>query len=103
MILGKIVGDLVSTIKCPDYEGYKLLLVQPVDHTGTPKGKTFLAVDAVQAGVDDTVLVIDEGGSARVTLDTPDIRSIRTVINGIVDEVTIDQPQRTQRTQRVKR
>ena len=88
MILGKIVGDVVSTVKCPDYEGYKLLLVQPVDHTGTPKGKTLLAVDAVQAGVGDTVLVIDEGGSARTLLDTPEIRTIRTVVAGIVDEVT---------------
>jgi microcompartment protein CcmK/EutM len=87
MILGKVIGNVVSTIKCQDYNNYKLLVVQPVDHTGTPKGKSVLAIDAVQAGVGDTVLVLDEGGSARVALDT-EARTIRTVIVGIVDEVT---------------
>ena len=89
MILGKVIGNVVSTIKCQDYAGYKLLVVQPVDHAGTPKGKSVLAVDTVQAGVGDTVLVLDEGGSARVILDAPDFRTVRTVIVGIVDEVAI--------------
>ncbi len=88
MILGQVIGNVVSTIKCQDYNSYKLLLVQPVDHTGSPKGKSVLAVDAVQAGVGDTVLVLDEGGSARVILDDPDFRTVRTVIVGIVDEIT---------------
>lgn len=86
MILGKIIGNVVSTVKCPDYNNYKLLLVQPVDQAGTPKGKSVLAIDAVQAGVGDTVIVIDEGGSAREALDT-EARTIRTVIVGIVDEI----------------
>ena len=51
MILGKVVGNVVSTIKCPDYDGYKLLVVQPVDHAGVPNGKSLLAVDAVQAAL----------------------------------------------------
>lgn len=89
MILGKVVGNVVSTVKCPDYNGYKLLIVQPVDPAGTPSGKSLLAVDAVQAGIGDTVLVIDEGGSGRAVLDTPEKRTIRTVIAGIVDEVSI--------------
>ena len=89
MILGKVIGNVVSTIKCPDYNNYKLLLVQPVDQAGNSKGKSVLAIDAVQAGVGDTVLVLDEGGSARAALDT-EARSIRTVIVGIVDEVTTE-------------
>ena len=87
MMLGTVVGTVVSTIKCPDYEAYKLLVVQPVDQQGLPNGPSVLAIDAVQAGVGDTVIVIDEGGSARVALDTSK-RSIRTVIVGVVDEVT---------------
>jgi microcompartment protein CcmK/EutM len=86
MILGKVIGNVVSTVKCPDYNHYKLLLVQPVDQAGSPKGKSVLAIDSVQAGVGDTVIVIDEGGSARAALDT-EARTIRTVIVGIVDEI----------------
>ncbi len=89
MILGKVTGNVVSTVKCPDYEGYKLLSVQPVDQTGAPNGKSVLAVDAAQAGIGDTVIIIDEGGSARIILDTPDKRTIRTVIVGIVDKVDV--------------
>lgn len=87
MILGKVTGNVVATKKCCDYEGRKVLIVQPVDGKGTPCGKSLLAVDAVQAGIGDTVFIIDEGGSARVVLDAPDVKTIRTVIAGIVDEV----------------
>jgi microcompartment protein CcmK/EutM len=86
MILGIVMGTVVSTIKCPDYERYKLLVVQPVDPGGTPRGTSVLAIDAVQAGVGETVLVLDEGGSARTVLET-EARTIRTVIVGIVDEI----------------
>jgi microcompartment protein CcmK/EutM len=87
MILGTVTGNVVSTVKCPDYDGYKLLSVQPVDQAGAPNGKSVLAVDAAQAGVGDTVIIIDEGGSARLILDAPEKRTIRTVIVGIVEEV----------------
>jgi ethanolamine utilization protein EutN len=86
MIIGKVIGNVVSTVKCQDYDSYKLLLVQPVDHVGNSRGKSVLAIDAVQAGVGDMVLVLDEGGSARTALDT-EARTIRTVIVGIVDEI----------------
>jgi microcompartment protein CcmK/EutM len=49
-----------------------------------------LAVDNAQAGIGDTVIICDEGGSARMLMDTPNIMTIRTVIAGIVDEVTLD-------------
>ncbi len=87
MILGKVVGDVVSTMKHPDYDGYKMLIVQPVDHQGQAVGKSLLAVDSVQAGIGDIVLVIDEGGSGRAILDAPENRTVRTVICGIVDEI----------------
>ena len=90
MILGKVVGDVVSTMKHQDYDSYKILIVQPVDHQGQKVGKAFLAVDSVQAGIDDTVLVIDEGGSGRAILDAPENRTVRTVVCGIVDEVSTE-------------
>jgi microcompartment protein CcmK/EutM len=89
MILGKVIGNVVSSSKHRDYEGFKLLVIQPVDQAGTPKGKSLLAVDAVQAGIGDTVLVIDEGGSGRAILGAPDNRTVRTVVTGIVDEISL--------------
>ena len=86
MILGRVIGTVVSTIKLDIYKGYKLLIVRPVDPEGKPSGKTMLAIDTVQAGTGDTVLVIDEGNSARVIIDDPEA-PVRCVIAGIVDEV----------------
>ena len=88
MILGKIVGTVVSDHKIDDYRNLKILIVQPVDDKGNHKGKTVLGVDNCQAGVGDTVIVCDEGGSARMLLDEPEIFTIRTVVAGIVDSVT---------------
>jgi ethanolamine utilization protein EutN len=90
MTLGKVIGNVVSTVKHPDCDGYKMLIIQPVDPKGTPQGKSFLAFDAVQAGIGDTVIVIDEGGSGRAVLDADDKRTIRTVISGIVDAVSTE-------------
>ena len=61
MMLARVVANVVSTEKHPHYKGQKILVVQPVDPEGKPKGKSLLAVDGVQAGIGDLVLV-DEGG-----------------------------------------
>ncbi|MCF7849446.1 MAG: EutN/CcmL family microcompartment protein [Kiritimatiellales bacterium] len=87
MIIAKVIGNVVSTIKHIDYEGKKLFIVQPVDPAGNAVGKSLMAVDAVQSGIGDTVLVLDEGGSARMCIDQPGIEAIRCFIAGIVDEV----------------
>ena len=89
MILGTIIGNVVSTAKEPGYESRKIMIVQPVDPRGEAKGKSFLAVDTVQAGVGDTVLVLEEGGSARMILNEPDTFTIKAVIAGIVDKITM--------------
>jgi len=90
MILAKIVANVVADTKIDDYKNLKILMIQPIDHEGNEIGKTILGVDNAQAGVGDTVIVCDEGGSARMLLDEPEIMTIRTVIAGIVDEVTRD-------------
>jgi len=87
MILGKVVGNVVATIKLSVYEGYRLLVVQPITPGGKPAGKTLIAIDTVQAGAGDTVLVIDEGNSARLIINDK-MAPVRSVIAGIVDEVT---------------
>lgn len=89
MILAKIIGNVVSTVKEPGYESRKILIVQPIDPTGAAKGKSFLAVDTMQAGIGDTVLVMEEGGSARMILNEPDTFTVKAVIAGIVDHITM--------------
>lgn len=89
MILARIIGNVVSTVKESGYESRKILIVQPVDPSGVAKGKSFLAVDTVQAGVGDTVLVIEEGGSARMMLNEPDTFTIKSIVAGIVDQITM--------------
>ena len=88
MIIAKVIGNVVSTIKHMDYECKKLLIVQPLDPAGDVTGKTMIAVDTAQAGIGDTVLVMDEGGSAKMCIGEPGIEAIRCFIAGIVDEVT---------------
>ena len=64
MILGKITGNVVSTIKAKGYESKKILIVQPIDPKGNPKGKSFLAIDSVQAGVGDVVISLSKNSTA---------------------------------------
>jgi ethanolamine utilization protein EutN len=90
MILAKVTGNVVSTIKAVGYESRKILIVQPIDPAGKSSGKSFLAVDAVQAGPGDTVMVLEEGGSARLILDEPETFTIKAVIAGIVDAIQYD-------------
>ncbi len=90
MIIAKVIGNMVSTEKHPHYRGYKILVVQPIDPEGKPKGKSLLALDGVQAGVGDRVLVVDEGGSARVVLNDELAMTVRTVICGIIDRVDVE-------------
>ena len=86
MQLGRVVGDVVATIKHPELENRKLLLVQPLTGDGMPSGRLGIAVDTVDAGVGDHVLVVDEGNSAAQVLGRPR-GPIRLVVVGVVDEV----------------
>ena len=89
MILARVIGNVVCTIKAEALAGQKLLLVRPLNAAGKAAGKALLALDAVQAGEGDTVLVLDEGNSSRLILG--DSRApVRTMIVGIVDAVYID-------------
>ncbi len=89
MTLARVTGTVVSTEKHPHYAGRKILVVQPVTPDGAPKGRSLLAVDAVQAGVGDLVLVVDEGGSARAAIRDEAAVTIRTAVCAIVDSVDV--------------
>jgi microcompartment protein CcmK/EutM len=88
MYIGKVIGTVVATIKISHLEGRKLLLVDQLDLQGQETGYYDIAVDVVQAGPGDTVLVIDEGNGARQVLGL-DPGAVRAVIVGVVDEVTL--------------
>ena len=88
MILGRVIGTVVSTVKLQALSGHKILIVQPVDPQGRDSGAVTLALDSVQAGVGDTVLIIDEGNSARLIVGDS-MAPIRTMVVGIVDQVTV--------------
>lgn len=88
MYIGKVIGSVVSTIKIEHLNGHKLLLVDQLDIDGEETGDYDIAVDVVQAGPGDTVLVIDEGNGARQILGI-EPGAIRAVIVGVVDDVTL--------------
>ncbi len=86
MILGKVLGTVVTTISHKDYKNRRLLVVQPLVLPGEAPGEDFIALDNTQAGIGDTVLVNREGNGARQALKNPDACVI-SVIVGIVDSV----------------
>jgi microcompartment protein CcmK/EutM len=87
VILCRVTGNAVSTIKHPVYVGRIVLTCQPVRADGlTRLGHAFLAVDSVQAGEGDLVVVAREGNAARQVLGGPD-DPFHAVILGIVDDI----------------
>jgi len=100
MILARVTGTVVMTVKHQAFHAEKLMTVEPLDEKGAPTGQGFLAIDRAQAGPGDTVLVMREGSGVRqiigrdtdlpvemaVTRDVP----IRSMIVGIVDRVHTD-------------
>jgi ethanolamine utilization protein EutN len=88
MILGKVVGTVVTTISHRDYKNRRLLVVQPLGLEDETPDDDFIALDSTQAGIGDTVLVNREGNGARQVLQNPDA-CIISVIVGIVDSVHI--------------
>ncbi|MFQ5490726.1 MAG: EutN/CcmL family microcompartment protein [Phycisphaerae bacterium] len=88
MILGRVQGQVVATIKHQAYADRRLLLLDRIDPTGQPLGGYLVAVDTVSAAVGQTVLVIDEGNSARQVVGDP-AAPIRSVIIGIVDDIQV--------------
>jgi len=90
MMLGKVLGTVVTTISHKDYKNRRLLVVQPLRLPGeVPGNDDFIALDNTHAGIGDTVLVNREGNGARQALNNPDACVI-SVIVGIVDSVYLE-------------
>jgi microcompartment protein CcmK/EutM len=88
MIIGRIVGDVVATQKSRSHEGRKILVVQPLNLDGTDRGDVVLALDAVDAGVGDRVLLVSEGFSAMTAVGRPQ-SPIDMAVVGVVDAIDL--------------
>jgi len=88
MFLGKVLGNVVATIKNKNLDGTKLMLIRQTDVHGTLTGKPQIAVDTVDAGEGDTVILMKEGGSARKLLKRAGA-PVNLVIVGVVDTVDL--------------
>lgn len=88
MIVGQVAGEIVSTINHPDMDSFRLLVVDRLDESGTPTGGYLIALAAVDAGVGQRVLVLDEGNGARQILGKVDM-PVRSVVVGVVDSVDL--------------
>jgi microcompartment protein CcmK/EutM len=88
MLIARVVGELVATQKHPSHEGRKLLLVQPLNLDGTDRGDAIVAMDAVDAGIGDRVLIATEGFSAMTSVGRPN-SPIDTSVIGFIDQIEL--------------
>ncbi|HZT78111.1 MAG TPA: EutN/CcmL family microcompartment protein [Vicinamibacterales bacterium] len=89
MLLAKIVGTVVATRKDPRLVSNKLLVVRPVDPRGKSEGAYLVAVDTVDAGVGETVLIVS-GSSARMASGMKDC-PVDAAIIGIIDTIDVNE------------
>jgi len=88
MILCKVSGTIVATQKNPTLKGKKILIVQPINLEGQSIGRDLLALDTVDAGLGDTVLVVQEGQAAAQLLKQTDV-PVHSMIVAVVDGIDV--------------
>lgn len=88
MLIAQVVGDVVATQKDASHHGRKILLVQPLNLDGSERGVPVLALDAVDAGVGDKVLLATEGFSAMTAVGRPN-SPIDMAVIGVIDSVNL--------------
>ena len=87
MILARVVGTVVATRKDPRLESSKLLIARPMDPRGKAEGGYLVAIDTVDAGVGETVLIVS-GSSARMADGLKDC-PVDAAVVGIVDTIEV--------------
>lgn len=88
MLIAKVIGTTIATIKDEKLVGRKLLILRPADEKGIPSGKPYVAIDTLDAGIGDLVLTAS-GSSARqtnITKDTP----VDAVIMAVIDSLEVE-------------
>ena len=90
MILGRVLGNVVATQKNARYHNTRIMLVQPINPDGSARGCSLLALDSVDAGEGDIVLIVQEGWSASTAATGEAGAAIDTAIVGVVDYIEED-------------
>lgn len=90
MLLARVLGNVVATQKNQRYDGARIMLVQPVNPDGTARGAQMLALDSVDSGEGDLVVVVQEGWSASTAATGEQGAAIDSAIIGVVDFVEIN-------------
>ena len=89
MLIARVIGELISTHKHESHVGRKALIVQPLDLDGSKRGDAVVAFDAVDAGMNDRVLLVTEGFSAMTSVGRPQ-SPIDMAVVGVIDHVDLD-------------
>jgi microcompartment protein CcmK/EutM len=89
MIIARVVGTVIATQKQQAHEGKKILLLQPLNLEGQPAGDVVVGLDAVDAGIGDRVLVVQEGFSAMTSVGHTE-SPIDAAVIGVVDQVEME-------------
>ncbi len=88
MLIARVIGDLTATQKHSSHEGRKILLVQPLNLDGTDRGAPMVALDSVNAGIDDRVLVTTDGYAAFTAVGHKQA-PIDAAVIGIIDHIEL--------------
>ncbi len=89
MLIARVVGDLTATQKHATHEGRKILLVQPLNLDGTDRGGAMVALDAVDAGIGDRVLIVTDGYAAMTAVGRPLGSPIDVAVIGFIDRIDL--------------
>jgi ethanolamine utilization protein EutN len=85
MVLARIEGNVVATRKHPSFEGWRLLICQPIGQAGELEGSPQVAIDSLGAGLHERVIISSDGAAARAAVRDPK-SPVRWMVIGIVDE-----------------
>lgn len=88
MLIARVLGEVVATHKHASHEGRKVLVVQPLNLDGSDRGDAVLALDAVDAGVGDRVLLATDGWAASSAVGRP-LTPIDMAVIGFIDEIDL--------------
>lgn len=86
MLLARVKGHMVATVKLDCFHGEKLLVVEPLDPAGQPAAEEVIACDRAGAGVGDVVLLLQEGGSIRTIMGKHDA-PVEALVVAVVDRI----------------